>query len=105
MRATRRLFVLHTVSACAALAGSRLAVAQATPALVKEDDATAVALGYVADAAKIDAKKQPVHVPGSSCSGCALFQGKAGDPSAVCLIFGGKQVSAKGWCTGWSKKA
>ena len=105
MRATRRLFVLHTVSACAALAGSRLAAAQATPTHVKEDDATAVALGYVTDAAKIDAKKQPVHIAGSSCGSCALFQGKAGDASAACLIFGGKLVAAKGWCTGWSKKA
>ena len=105
MQAQRRLFVLSTMTACAALAGARPATAQTAPALIKEDDPTAVALGYVADAAGIDVKKQPVHVPGSSCSGCALFQGKAGDASAVCLIFGGKQVAAKGWCTGWSKKA
>ena len=105
MQAPRRLFVLHALTACAALAGTRLAAAQAAPALVKEDDPTAAALGYVADAAKIDAKKQPVYTPGSSCSGCALFQGKASDVSAPCLIFAGKHVAAKGWCTGWSKKA
>lgn len=105
MRSQRRLFILHAVTACAALASARLAAAQAAPALVKEDDPTAVALGYIADAAKIDTKKQPVYVAGSSCSGCALFQGKAGDVSAPCLIFAGKQVAAKGWCTGWSKKA
>lgn len=105
MRAQRRLFVLNTMTVCAALAGARLAAAQTAPALVKEDDPTAVALGYVADAARIDVKKQPVYVAGSSCSGCALFQGTAGDVSAICLIFGGKQVAAKGWCTGWSKKA
>lgn len=105
MQAPRRLFVLHAMTACAALAGSRLATAQTAPASVKEDDPLAVALGYVADAARIDTKKQPVYVAGSSCSNCALFQGKAGDASAACLIFGGKQVAAKGWCTGWSKKA
>ena len=105
MQAPRRLFVLHAVTVCAALTGTRLAAAQTAPPLVKEDDATAVALGYVTDAAKIDAKKQPVYVSGSSCSSCALFQGKAGDASAACLIFGGKPVAAKGWCTGWSKKA
>ena len=105
MQAQRRLFVLNTITGCAALAGARLAAAQASPALVKEDDPTAVSLGFVTDAAKIDAKKQPVYVAGSSCSTCALFQGKAGDVSAVCLIFGNKQVPAKGWCTGWSKKA
>ena len=104
MQAPRRLFVLNAMTACAALAGARFAAAQASPALVKEDDPTAAALGYVADATKLDATRQPVYVAGRSCSGCALFQGKAADASAVCLIFGNKQVSAKGWCTGWSKK-
>ena len=104
MQAPRRLFVLNAMTACAALAGARFAAAQASPALVKEDDPTAAALGYVADSTKLDATKQPVYVAGRSCSGCALFQGKATDASAVCLIFGNKQVSAKGWCTGWSKK-
>lgn len=93
------------MTVCAALAGARLAAAQAAPPLVKEDDPTAVALGYVNDAAKIDAKKQPVYVSGSSCSVCALFQGKATEANAACLVFGGKLVAAKGWCTGWSKKA
>ena len=105
MHAPRRSFVLHAVTACAALAASRLAAAQTAPALVKEDDSTAIALGYVSDAAKIDAKKQPVHIAGSSCGSCALFQGKAGDATGACLVFGGKLVAAKGWCTGWSKKA
>ena len=104
-QAPRRLFVLNAVTACAALAGARLAAAQTTPALVKDDEPTAVALGYVTDAANIDVKKQPVYVPGSSCGSCALFQGKAGDVNAPCPVFGGKQVAAKGWCTGWSKKA
>ena len=105
MHAPRRSFVLHAVTACAALAGTQLAAAQAAPALVKEDDPIAVALGFVTDATRIDAKKQPVYVPGSSCGTCALFQGKATDASAACLVFGGKLVAAKGWCTGWSKKA
>jgi hypothetical protein len=105
MQTQRRLFILRAVTGCAALAGARLATAQTAPALVKEDDPTAVALGYVADASRIDAKKQPVYVPGSSCGTCALFQGKTGDVSAACPVFGGKQVAAKGWCTGWSKKA
>ena len=104
MQTPRRLFVLNAVSACVTLASARFAAAQASPALVKEDDPSAAALGYVADATKLDAKKQPVYVAGRSCSGCALFQGKGGDTSAVCLIFGNKQVSATGWCTGWSKK-
>ena len=105
MQAQRRQFVLKSLSACAALASARFAAAQSGPVLVKEDDPTAAALGYVADASKIDVTKQPVYVAGRNCSGCALFQGAAGEANAVCLIFGNKQVSAKGWCTGWSKKA
>ena len=105
MQAPRRLFVLNAMTACASLAGTRLAAAQAAPALVKEDDPVAIALSYVADVTRIDAKKQPVYVAGSSCSSCALFQGKAGEVTAACPVFGGKQVAAKGWCTGWSKKA
>ncbi|HUH40436.1 MAG TPA: high-potential iron-sulfur protein, partial [Castellaniella sp.] len=35
---------------------------------------------------------------------CQLFQGKAGEDWGPCPIFGGKQVSAKGWCSAYTKK-
>ena len=34
-----------------------------------------------------------------------LFQGKAGDAAGGCGIFPGLQVSAKGWCSAYVKKA
>ena len=34
-----------------------------------------------------------------------LYQGKPGDASAPCALFGGKQVSGKGWCSAYVKKA
>ena len=105
MQAPRRLFRLNAMTVGAALAGARLAAAQTAPAIVKEDDPTAVALSYATDASRIDAKKQPVYVPNSRCSTGALFQRTAGDLSAPCPVFSGKQVAAKGWCTDWSKKA
>ncbi len=73
--------------------------------MVDEKDPQASALGYVADATKVDAGKFKSYVPGSKCAGCAQFQGKAGDASGPCTIFQGKQVSSGGWCGAWVKKA
>lgn len=74
-------------------------------AMVDEKDATAVALGYVSDASKVDTGKYKTHTAGMACGNCALYQGKAGDASGPCPLFAGKQVSAKGWCGSYAKKA
>jgi hypothetical protein len=34
-----------------------------------------------------------------------LFQGKAGAAAGGCPLFAGKQVSSKGWCSAYAKKA
>jgi hypothetical protein len=97
----RREFIVQLSLGSGALAsGTALAAA---PAL-DENDATAKALGYVADTAKADAKKFPKHVAAQQCSNCTLFQGKAGEASGPCPIFAGKQVAAKGWCNSYVKK-
>jgi hypothetical protein len=83
-------------------------VQNAAPAvlpMVDEKAIQAVALGYVADSARADKVKFSTYAPGRQCSGCALYQGKAGEASGPCLIFAGKQVVAKGWCSSWAKKA
>ena len=72
--------------------------------MVDEADATAVALGYVADAARVDTAKYPNFVAGSQCANCALYQGAAGSEAGPCPLFAGKQVSAKGWCASHVKK-
>jgi len=82
-----------------------LARAQAPATLVDPKDPTAVALGYVADATKADKAKFPKYAPGQACSGCALYQGKAGDAVGPCPLYAGKAVAAKGWCSAWVKKA
>lgn len=104
MTSNRRTFVLQSVIGASVLATARLAQAQA-PALVKDTDPQAVALGYKSDATKVDKTKYPQHAAGQQCSGCALFQGKAGDATGNCPLFAGKQVSAKAWCSAWAKKA
>ena len=105
MNSSRRVFVIRFVAAGAAIAGSSLVFAQAKPAMVDEKDATAAALGYVADSAKADKKKFPKHEATQNCGNCAIFQGKAADAAGGCPLFAGKQVATKGWCSAYAKKA
>ena len=97
----RRVFLM-TVAASTAALGTTTAFAQA---MLDEKDAQAVALGYVADAKRVDAKKFPKFAAGQNCANCALFQAKAGDKAGGCPLFGAKQVAAAGWCSAWAKKA
>ena len=96
----RRVFLM-TVAAPSAALGT-LAHAQA---MVDEKDAQAAALGYVADAKRVDTKKYPKFVAGQNCTNCALYQGKPSDKAAGCPLFAGKQVAGPGWCSAWAKKA
>ena len=96
----RRVFLMTLAASGAAL--STTARAQA---LVDEKDAQAVALGYVAEAKRVDVKKYPKFAAGQNCANCALYQGKAADKVGACPLFAGKQVAAAGWCSAWAKKA
>ena len=73
--------------------------------MLDEKDAQAIALGYVEDATKADTTRFKNYAPGNLCSNCALYQGKAGEMAGPCPLFAGKNVTAKGWCTSWAKKA
>ncbi len=96
----RRVFLMQ-VAAC----GTALAATQAhAQAKVDEKDPQAVALGYVHDTTKADAKKFPKHTKDQKCSNCALYQGKAADAWGGCPLFGTKQVAGAGWCSAWAKK-
>jgi hypothetical protein len=97
----RRVFLM-TVAAASTAALSNAAFAQA---MVDEKDAQAAALGYVADAKRVDTKKFPKFAAGQNCSNCALYQGKPADKAGGCPLFAGKQVAGAGWCSAWAKKA
>ncbi len=99
---SRRVFVMSVIAGGGVLAASRVS---AQAAALTEADPQAVALGYKADATKVDKAKYPQHAATQVCGSCALFQGKATDATGPCPIFGGKQVSSKGWCSAWNKKA
>ena len=101
---SRRAFVLTVVAGSSALAASRVSAQAAAPVL-SETDPQAAALGYKADNTKVDKAKYPQHAAGQVCGGCNFFQGKPTDTMAPCQLFAGKQVSSKGWCTAYAKKA
>ena len=95
----RRVFLMTL-----AATGSVLATGARAQAMVDEKDAQAVALGYVADAKRVDTKKFPKFVAGQNCTNCALDQGKATDKAGGCPLFAAKQVAGPGWCSAWAKK-
>jgi len=86
-----------------ALIGEESRAAELTP--LDADNPTAKALGFVADASKVDVSTSPAFKPGQRCSGCAQFQGKPTDASAGCTIFSGHSVPSGGWCRVWSQRA
>ena len=98
---SRRVFMLQSVVGFAAAGSALQARAQA---MVAEGDAQAAALGYKADATKVDKTKYPKYAAGQVCTNCALFQGSASATAGGCPLFAGKQVAGKGWCSAWAKK-
>lgn len=96
----RRVFLMTL-----AASGAALSTAAQAQAMLDEKDAQAIALGYVADAKRVDVKKFPKFVAGQNCTNCALYQGKASDKVGGCPLFGAKQVAGPGWCSAWAKKA
>ena len=102
----RRFFTLAGGAIGAAVIASTL------PQSVRADDLphlttadpTAQALGYSEDATKVDAAKFPTHVAGMTCANCNFYSGKPAG-YGPCQLFPGKAVNAKGWCSGYTKKA
>jgi len=98
---SRRRFIQIVPLAGASLLATHSAHAQ----LVDEKTAQAKALGYVADATKVDKTKFKTYAAGQLCNNCALYQGKVTDVAAGCPLFAGKQVAGKGWCNAYAKRA
>ena len=98
----RRQFMIQTyLGSGALLAGHTFADVP----MVAETETQAVALGYKANATKVDKVKFPKYTSEQACSNCVLYQGKPTDAAGGCPLFAGKQVAGKGWCSAWAKKA
>jgi hypothetical protein len=85
MKNSRRQFMILSAAGACTLALNGKVQAQA---MVAETDPQAAALGYKADASKVDKAKFPKYAAGQQCSNCALFQGKADAAAgaAHCLL-------------------
>ncbi len=99
----RELVKTMTFAAAAALSaavGTRTRGAEM--AKLDVHDPAAAALGYVEDASRVDLKKYPGYVKGSSCDNCLQLQGTPGNSYRPCGLFQGKLVAVGGWCSGWA---
>lgn len=100
---SRRRFIKLTAIGLAAAPFANVLLSGSAEAadLISETDPQATALGYKADAAKAEKRKDATQL----CSNCNFYSAKAGDASGPCVLFQGKLVTANGWCTAWAKKA
>ncbi|MBC8127414.1 MAG: high-potential iron-sulfur protein [Gloeobacteraceae cyanobacterium ES-bin-144] len=98
------LFKIAASAAAPALFCNRVFAQTPPPVKLEESDPVATALGYKEDTAKVDAAKYPMHTAEQKCDGCALYTGAVGAASGPCSVFGGKIVTAGGWCVTFAKK-
>ncbi len=97
------LMATAAVSALGLIGNTPAAAADLTP--LDPSDPTALSLGFVNDASKVDAGANPMYKAGQTCANCQQFQGKPGDSRGGCVLFAGKSVPAAGWCKVWRKTA
>lgn len=98
----RRVFILQSFVASSVLAHG---AANASNPMMDDTTDKAKVMGYVSDTTKANKAKYPKHNETQTCSGCSLWQGKAGDASGNCPLYPGNQTAAKGWCSAYVKKA
>lgn len=102
MSTNRRVFILQVIAGTGAVAAAGGAQAQQK---LDPKDPQAVALGYVDNTTQADGKKFPKHSNDQKCSGCQFYSGTGSAKQGPCAVFGGKLVSANGWCNSWVKKS
>ena len=100
---SRRIF-LQWVPAAGAVLAVPAARAQAQAPMVDEKDPQAAALGYVADAKRVDKAKFPKYAPPQRCAVCQLYQAPASAATGPCTLFAGKHVAGPGWCSAYVPK-
>jgi len=101
LRCDRREFLTKAVAGMSIPFATLIATPTALAAeKLSEGDSLAVSLGYRHNAGQATHDQ---YTAGSTCGGCAFYQGGGGD-EGPCLIFGGKLVSAGGWCASWRSR-
>jgi len=105
MKSTRRTSVIRSLAGAGTWVVAAVTSQAHAQAALSDTDPLAVSLGYKSDGGKTDKTKYSKYAAGQSCANCAIFQAKATDTMGACPLFAGKQVSAKGWCSAYAKKA
>ena len=76
---------------------------------VTETEPLAQAMGYYADATKVDTAKFPKRAGAEGakqfCHNCALYAGEPNSETAPCSLFQNRLVHGNGWCNAWVAKA
>lgn len=103
MNFDRRIFAIHSTLGLATLLAASRTFAMAGP-VTDEKDPKAEALGYRADAQKVDAAKYPAYAAGQTCGSCSNFKGSPGIAAGPCPRMP-KPVLAAGWCSAYAKKS
>jgi hypothetical protein len=102
MKINRRIFAIQAMLGSVGFVAIDATYAQAS--LLEESNTQASALGYKADASKIESANFPKYAAGQKCSSCQMFRAKKSDTaSGSCAIFPGKLVRAEGWCNSFIK--
>jgi hypothetical protein len=92
--ANRRDFIKFSGTTLIGLTLGGVALRANAQERVKLSDPTSIALKYVHDS----------EVEGANCANCIHMQGEDGQEWRPCVLFQGKEVNAKGWCSAWMKK-
>lgn len=77
-------------------------MSHAEDSVLSETDPAAQKLGYKQDATTVDKSHFPTYAAGQECGNCSLYQGKTGEASGSCVLFGTRQVALHGWCSSYS---
>ena len=94
---SRRRFISHVLIAAVAAPLAGRAPAAPLPRLPLTNP-QAKALKYVEDFRQAD---KATYKAGSICGNCQFFT----PGTNACALFAGFQVTTKGWCSAWAKKA
>lgn len=80
-------------------------VAEAPLEALREDEPIAIALGYAANANKVDTVKYPKRAGDAGqqqyCSNCSLYKAASNAGYGKCTAIAGKLVAGAGWCNAW----
>ncbi|MEZ5594016.1 MAG: high-potential iron-sulfur protein [Gammaproteobacteria bacterium] len=95
----RSIIRLGAIGLSALAVPGRLLQAAQTGDRLDEADTLAKQLGY-----RHDARQATGRGAGQQCQACAFYQGAASSAWGGCIVFGGRQVNANGWCQSYRPK-